>query len=153
VAIGHHPTVPTDTPAREWIAVAFLPSCALILLIGGALEAASTRGGWLVFGCAVLGGLIPAVLYTAVRARQNRLYIRDPAAIERSRARARLAMPAGWVLGAVLLLAISVGGVPRVVALGCAGGIVLGLSLWLFANFMRLRREQWSSVRRSVPAQ
>jgi membrane protein implicated in regulation of membrane protease activity len=73
-------------PRREWLAVWFPPLTGGGLLAVGALAAVSTAHGWLAFSAALVAGAVTPAVYTLVLARQGRLFLRDPDAIERSRA-------------------------------------------------------------------
>ena len=115
-----------------------------------AVDAASERHRWLAFGAALVAGLLPPLAYTVVLARENRLFLRDSAAIARSRDRiGRLGISAGWILGVVFVAAaLSFGGVSRIVFLCVLAGASLGFWPGLVANFLRLRREGSTSYRR-----
>ncbi len=137
-------------PAREWLAVVLPPAFALIVLSAAGLYASSTAHGWLAFGCAVAGGLVPPLVYTVVLAKEGRLFLRDTEEIQRSRARiTAVAIPAGWALGAALtVVAVLFGGLSKVTLLAVLGGAMLGFWPGLLANFMRLRREEWTGLSR-----
>ncbi len=74
-------------PPREWLAVVLPPAFALIVVSAAGVDAASTAHGWLAFGCAVAGGVVPPLVYTVVLAKEGRLFLRDAEEIRRSRAR------------------------------------------------------------------
>jgi hypothetical protein len=133
-----------STPRREWLGVLFPPACAAVLLGEGAFRAASASHGWLVFGIAFVAGAAPPVIYTVVLLREGRLILRDADAIERNRAKLRVGVPLGWLLGATLVVVLlAAGGSAGVVFVTVLGGIALGLWPGLLANFLRLRREVW----------
>ena len=114
------------------------------------MDAASERHGRLAFGAALVAGLLPPLAYTVVLARENRLFLRDSAAIARSRDRiGRFGISAGWILGVVFVAAaVSFGGLSRVVFFCVLAGASLGFWPGLVANFLRLRREGWTIYRR-----
>jgi len=132
-------------PPREWLAVVLPPAFALIVLSAAGVDAASTAHGWLAFGCAVAGGVVPPLVYTVVLAKEGRLFLRDAEEIRRSRARIMaVAIPAGWALGAApMVLAVLFEGPSKVTLLAVLGGAILGFWPGLLAKFMRLRREEW----------
>ena len=142
----HHLEVPkTETPSREWLAVIFPPAAGAVLLVAGALDAASRPHGWLAFGAALAAGAVPPVLCTIMLARKGRLYLRESDAVERSRDRIRrVSIPIGWLLAGLVPVFLLVGGLFRVAVVVAFGGAVLGLWPGLLANFMRLRREVWT---------
>jgi hypothetical protein len=133
-------------PRREWLAVLFPPAAASVLLAAGALDAASTPHGWLVFIAALAAGFVPTILYTLVLAREGRLFLRDSAAIERNRDRIiRVGIPIGWVLaGGLVAASVLLDGFSSVVFATALAGAVLGLWPGILANFIRLRREVWT---------
>jgi hypothetical protein len=132
-------------PAREWLAVVLPPAFALIVLSAAGVDS-SRAHGWLAFGCAVAGGLVPPLVYTVVLAKEGRLFLRDMEEIRHSRARiTAVAIPAGWALGAALtVVAVLFGGLSKVTLLAVLGGAMLGFWPGLLANFMRLRLEEWT---------
>jgi hypothetical protein len=125
--------------------VLFPPATAAILLADGARKAATTPHGWLVFGTALVAGATPPLVYTAALAREGRLFVRDGDA-RRSRTKVtRVAIPAGWLLGVGLVVASSaLGGASALVLETTLGGIALGFWPGLLANFLRLRRDEWT---------
>ena len=132
------------TPRREWVAVVFPPAAAAVLLAEGALRAASEPNGWLAFGVAFIAGAVPPVVYTVVLLHEGRLFFRDADAVERNRAKTRVGVSLGWVLGAARVLALLASGASTGVVLVTAlGGLALGLWPGLLANFLRLRRDVW----------
>jgi hypothetical protein len=123
------------------------PAFAAILLSAAAVDAASERHGWRAFAAALVAGLLPPLAYTVVLARENRLFLRDSAAIARNRDRiGRLGISSGWILGlALAAAALSFGGVSQVVFFCLLAGATIGCWPGLLANFLRLRREGWTS--------
>ena len=113
------------------------------------MDAASERHGWHPFAAALVAGLLPPLAYTVVLARENRLFLRDSTAIAQNRDRiGRLGISSGWILGLVFVAAaLSFGGVSRVVFFCVPAGACLGFWPGLLANFLRLRREGWTSYR------
>ena len=114
------------------------------------MHAASERHGRVAFAAALVAGLLPPIAYTVALARENRLFLRDSAAIARNRDRiGRFGIWSGWILGVVFVAAaVSFGGVSRVVFFCVLAGASLGFWPGLVANFLRLRREGWTSYRR-----
>ncbi|HYZ78357.1 MAG TPA: hypothetical protein VE596_13385 [Gaiellaceae bacterium] len=112
------------------------------------MDAASKRQ--IAFGAGLVAGVpAPAHLHSRL-ARENRLFLRDSAAIARNRDRiGRFGIWLGWILGVVFVAAaVSFGGVSRIVFLCVLAGAGLGFWPGLVANFLRLRREGWSANRR-----
>jgi hypothetical protein len=90
-------------------------------------------------------GAAAPLLYTLQLAREHRLFLRTDAAVARSRSRVAAFMPLGWLLGAAgLVLLVAFGGTGRTVFYAALGGAALGVWLGLFANFVRLWREEWA---------
>jgi membrane associated rhomboid family serine protease len=124
----------------------------LLPLVGGAgiLAAAAsdaeTTRDWIALAAAASAGAAAILGYTLALARRNRLFLREPEAIERSRSTIkRLAIPLGWVGGlAFIAVGLAVGGSIHVAMLGLLGGLALGIFPGAFANFLRLRREEWN---------
>jgi hypothetical protein len=128
------------------LAVVLPPTFAAVVLSAAAVDAGSTVHGWLAFGCAFVGGLVPPLVYTVVLAREDRLFLRGQRQIRRSRTQATAAIPAGWAIGAALVIASAlVGDVVRVTLFAALGGAMLGFWPGLLANFVRLRGEEWTS--------
>jgi hypothetical protein len=111
------------------------------------VDAASERHGWRAFAAALVAGLLPPLAYTVVLARENRLFLRDSTAIARNRDRiGRIGISSGWILGlALAAAALAFGGVSQVVFFCLLAGATLGCWPGLLANFLRLRREGWTS--------
>jgi hypothetical protein len=124
----------------------------LFPLIGGAgvLAAAAweaeTGPDWLGLALGAVAGAGAFLAYTVKLAREGRLFLRGKREIEQSRERIdRVSVPLGWALGAALVLVgLLAGGTAYVVLLGVLGGTGLGIFPGVFANFLRLRREEWS---------
>jgi hypothetical protein len=137
----------TNVPPREWLAVVLPPTFAVVVLSAAAVDAGASAQGWLAFGCAFVGGLVPPLVYTVVLAREDRLFLRGARQIRRNRARTTAAaIPVGWAVGAALVIASAlVGDVVRVTLFAALGGAMLGFWPGLLANFARLRREEWTS--------
>jgi hypothetical protein len=100
-------------------------------------------------GAAVAGavaGALPPLVYTLVLAREGRLFLRAESEIVRSRSQIRaVGIPLGWALAAVTLLAATMlEGSASVILSAMLGGAALGFWPGLLANFLRLRREQWT---------
>jgi hypothetical protein len=136
----------TKMARREWLAVFFPLATGTVLIAAGALDAASTPNGWLAFVTALVAGVVAPVVYTLILAREGRLYLRDSAAIERSRDRiSRISIPIGWLLAGAMLAASAVlAGLSSVVVATAPGGAALGIWPGILANFIRLRREVWT---------
>jgi hypothetical protein len=99
-----------------------------------------------VFPIAFAAGIIPPAFATVVLARRGGLFLRNERAINRSRESiARFGIPAGWLLGAALIAGFAIGGLALVVVLAAGGGALLGFWPGLLANYLRLRREEWTT--------
>jgi hypothetical protein len=133
-------------PPREWLAVVYPPVVGAGLLAIAASAATSTEHGWLIVGAAATAGAIPPLVYTAILAREKRLFLRDRVDVERNRSQIeRISVPIGWTLAAALLVTSAlVGGFSTSLIASLVGGAILGFWPGLLANFLRLRREKWS---------
>jgi hypothetical protein len=132
-----------SVPPREWLAVV-LPLLFGAILLGAGGAAAADGDAWVAYVLAAgIGAAVP-LLYTLRLARGHRLFLRSDADVARSRRRITAFMPLGWLLGAAgLVLLAAVGGSERTVFYAGLGGAALGIWPGLFANFVRLRREEW----------
>ena len=135
-----------DVPRREWLAVVLPPTIVAVLLVSSISDA--LRGPaheWIALGCAFVGGVLVAATYTAYLAQHGRLFLRDEAAISRSRSNIEnVAKPVGWALAVIVLIAGAVlGASGRILLLSALAGLLLGLYPGLLANFFRLWRESW----------
>jgi hypothetical protein len=132
-----------SVPAREWLAVSLPVLFGLILLDVGA-AAAANDDAWLAYGLAALGGAAVPLAYTLQLIRDGRLFLRRDAAVARSRSRASVLIPIGWLLGVgLLILGAALGGSAKTVFYAVLGGVAIGFWPGLLANFIRLWREQW----------
>jgi hypothetical protein len=132
------------TPVRDTLVVVLVPVLALFIVGIAAVEASATTHGWPVFVIALATGIVPPAVASVLLARQGCLFLRNQAAIERSRdSISRFGIPAGWLLGGALLAGFTFGGLFLVAGGAAAGGALLGFWPGLLANFLRLRREEW----------
>jgi hypothetical protein len=133
-------------PAREWLAVAFPPTCAGILL-AASLAAVFDKPPrtWLAVLAAFTAAFVSSGLYTVWLARRGRLFLRDEAAISENRAKIEgVGIPLGWALGGIALVAAFVlGDAGAAIVMSALAGFLLGFWPGLVANFLRLRREKW----------
>ena len=91
-------------------------------------------------------GICGPLVATVVLARRGRLFLNDEADVERNRGSVfRFGAKAGYVLGGALILAVALGGPALIVGLALGSGALLGFWPGLLANYLRLRREKWSS--------